>query len=95
VEENAEFMKEVVYEPDATGVSISDGIVQPNLKLELAIQGIAGWRTLQCFRVSQLPEPYGSQCVFQIMNVKHVVQNGKWETAIECAVRLTKSLFPK
>jgi hypothetical protein len=94
VEPDADFMKSTMYGPSIlSGIGLSEGIVQPGLTLEVVLQGISGWRTLQCFRMTQLLDPYGKDCVFQIKNVKHVVQSGKWETALECAVRLKISLF--
>jgi hypothetical protein len=91
VEPDISFLKETMF--GLHNENLADSIVQPNLSLEITMQGISGMRTLQCFSVSELPKPYGTNCVFQIRNVKHVVQNGKWETLVECAVRPTRALF--
>jgi len=57
--------------------------VQPNIILELTIQGIGGLRTFQYFLVKNLPEPYSDRnVIFRITDVHQTLEAGNWETTI-------------
>lgn len=57
--------------------------VQPNIVLELTIQGIGGLRTFQYFIVRNLPEPYSDKnIIFRITDVTQTLESGNWETTI-------------
>jgi hypothetical protein len=57
--------------------------VQPNIILELVLQGIGGLRTFQYFLVRNLPEPYSDRNIlFRITDVHQTLEAGNWETTI-------------
>lgn len=57
--------------------------VQPNIVMEMTIQGIGGLRTFQYFLVKNLPEPYSSRnIIFRITDVIQTLEAGNWETTI-------------
>ncbi len=61
---------------------------QPNFTLELTLQGIAGFRTFQCFSIKNFPRPYSDQeVIFQIVDVVHTLTNSNWETRIKAGIR--------
>lgn len=57
--------------------------VQPNIIIELTLQGIGGLRTFQYFIVRNLPEPYSDRnIIFRITDVHQTLEAGNWETTI-------------
>ena len=61
---------------------------QPNFTLELTLQGIAGFRTFQCFSIKNFPRPYSDQdVIYQIVDVVHTLSNSNWETRIKAGIR--------
>jgi hypothetical protein len=61
---------------------------QPNFTLEMTLQGIAGFRTFQCFSIKNFPRPYSDQdVIFQIVDVSHNITNSNWETTIKASIR--------
>ncbi len=57
--------------------------VQPNIILEMTLQGIGGLRTFQYFLVRNLPEPYSDRnIIFRITDVHQTLEAGNWETLI-------------
>jgi hypothetical protein len=61
---------------------------QPNFVLEITLQGIAGLNTFQCFSIKNFPKPYSEEdVIFQIIDVKHSINNENWETTIKAGLR--------
>jgi hypothetical protein len=71
------------------------GSQQPNFTLELTLQGIAGFRTFQCFSIKNFPQPYSDQeVIFQIIDMTHTLNSENWETRIKAGLRPLKGLIP-
>jgi len=69
---------------------------QPNFTLEMTLQGIAGFRTFQCFSFKNFPRPYSDEdVIFQIVDVTHNLTNDNWETRIKAGIRPLRGLKPK
>ena len=62
--------------------------IADNFLITLTLDGNYGFKPLQIFSISNLPKPYVSgNCLFQIMEVGHVVNNGKWDTEITAMLK--------
>ena len=65
---------------------------QPNFTLEMTLEGIAGFRTYQCFSFKNFPRPYSDdEVIFQIVDVTHNVTHNNWETKIKAGIRPFRS----
>lgn len=61
--------------------------IQPNITLELGMQGIGGFRTFMSFLIRNLPKPYSHKdVVFRIVDVQHILQNGKWDMIVKAGL---------
>lgn len=61
-----------------------------NFTLNLTLDGIFGLRMFQHFAVTNLPKPYvPGNVIFQISEVNHSLNAGKWETNITALLRCT------
>ena len=92
---NKELLTSLLNDNDeATNVNVYGG-QQPNFTLELTLQGIAGFRTFQCFSIKNFPRPYSDQdVIFQIVDVTHTVTSENWETRIKAGIRPLKGPIP-
>lgn len=62
--------------------------VADNFTITLRFDGIFALRNLQCFAISNLPKPYvPDNVVFQVLEVEHTIESGKWETIVSALVR--------
>lgn len=62
--------------------------VADNFTVTLRFDGIFALRNLQCFAINNLPKPYvPGNIVFQILEVEHTLESGKWETVVTALVR--------
>jgi hypothetical protein len=62
--------------------------VADNFTITLRFDGIFALRNLQCFAISNLPKPYvPGNVVFQVLEVEHTIESGKWETVVSALVR--------
>jgi len=60
--------------------------IQP-ITVEVSLQGIGGLRTFMSFLIRNLPNPYHHKDVaYRIVDVHHVVQDGKWDTVIKAGI---------
>jgi hypothetical protein len=64
----------------------------PGVKVEFTLLGVAGFRTFQVFKVSNLPKPYDKGALFQITEIKHSITTDGWNTRIVANVRPIKSI---
>jgi len=100
-----EIMKFVLPDSEMLRLMLDDGdeernprycAIQPNINLELTLQGIGGLRTFQYFFVRNLPSPYSSNdVIFRITDVQHSVQQGSWETVITAGLLPSKAYIKK
>ena len=59
-----------------------------NVEIEISLMGIAGIKTFEFFRVTNLPPPFNDDVVvFQVTNVTHVVNENTWETRLKAQLR--------
>jgi len=62
--------------------------VADNFTLSLTFDGIFSFRNLQVFGINNLPKPYvPGNVVFQVLEVEHQINSGKWETVVTALVR--------
>ena len=62
--------------------------VADNFTLSLTFDGIFSFRNLQVFGINNLPKPYvPGNVVFQVLEVEHQINSGKWETIVTALVR--------
>ncbi len=62
--------------------------VADNFTLSLTFDGIFSFRYLQVFGINNLPKPYvPGNVVFQVLEVEHQINSGKWETVVTALVR--------
>jgi len=60
--------------------------IQP-ITVEVGLQGIGGLRTFMTFLIRNLPKPYFHKDVaYRIVDVHHVLQDGKWDTVIKAGI---------
>jgi len=86
-EPDIDIQKSIMSDLDTHNNALHNGIM-PNTSLELTVQGISGLRFLDCFSVKNgLPKIYKKDVLFQITNIKHVLQDGNWDTIITAGVR--------
>jgi len=64
----------------------------PGTSIEFSVLGIGGFKLYQIFAVNNLPEPYKNKVVFQIMEIKHQIENNDWVVTIVCNVRPVGSI---
>jgi hypothetical protein len=58
------------------------------LEVTLAIDGIAGLSSGEYFHIDGIPEIYNRNGYFQILNVKHGLDESGWKTTIEASYRI-------
>ena len=76
--------------PDRKFVYTSDSIntaVMPGVTVEFTLLGLGGFKVFQTLAVKNLPEPYKNRVVFQIIEIRHQIQDNDWSTTIVCCVR--------
>jgi hypothetical protein len=62
--------------------------VADNFQISLTLDGIFSFRNLQCFAIKNLPKPYvPGNVIFQVLEVEHRIESGKWETVVNALVR--------
>lgn len=61
-----------------------------DFSVTLVIDGLSGLSCGELFRVDGIPEIYNKTGAFQIMNVKHTIDNKAWDTTIEATWRIIK-----
>lgn len=62
--------------------------VADNFVFEISLDGIYGLKVLENFSVENLPKPYTSDnVIFQIKEIEHVIQNGRWVTNIKSLLK--------
>ena len=67
-----------------------------NIHVELSLMGIAGIKTFEVFKISNLPPPYTEDTVvFQVENVMHTINEDTWETRIKANLRPASLLLKK
>ena len=67
-----------------------------NVEIEISLLGIAGIKTFEFFRVTNLPPPFNDDVVvFQVTNVTHVVNENGWETRLKAQLRPAYNLIDK
>jgi len=65
-----------------------------NIHVELSLMGIAGIKTFEVFKISNLPPPYTEDTVvFQVENVMHTINEDTWETRIKANLRPARLLL--
>lgn len=83
---NSSFLSLLLSDGDTNYNSRYYGI-QPNITLEMTVQGIGGIRTFQMFLIRNLPDPYSDKnVVFRIIDVESSLENGNWETTIKAGL---------
>lgn len=81
----------LVNDKDPRNASVNS-VLQPGIKAEITLLGIAGFKTQQIFAIDNLPTPYDKDILFQVIDVKHTLQNGNWTTTITAGLRPIKDL---
>lgn len=62
--------------------------VADNFQISIVFDGIFSFRNLQCFAINNLPKPYiPGNVIFQVLEVEHRLESGKWETVVNALVR--------
>jgi hypothetical protein len=62
--------------------------VADNFQVSITLDGIFSFRNLQCFAIKNLPKPYvPGNVIFQVLEVEHKIESGKWETVVNALVR--------
>ena len=62
--------------------------VADNFQVSITLDGIFSFRNLQCFAIKNLPKPYvPGNIIFQVLEVDHKLESGKWETVVNALVR--------
>ena len=62
--------------------------VADNFTVTIKFDGIFSFRNMQVFAISNLPKPYvPGNVIFQILEVDHEINSGKWETTVNALVR--------
>lgn len=80
----------LVVDKDPKNTSVNS-VLQPDIRAEITLLGIAGFKTNQIFAIDNMPAPYDKDIVFQIIDVKHTLQSGNWTTVITAGLRLIKN----
>jgi hypothetical protein len=83
VEPSSELIRKLTCDTDV----IQHTGCMPGTEIGLVILGIAGIKIMDYFTVSGLPARYSRGCVFQVNDVKHNIEKGKWSTTIRAGVR--------
>jgi len=81
----------LVNDKDPKNASVNS-VLQPGIKAEITLLGIAGFKTQQIFAIDNLPTPYDKDILFQVLDVKHTIQGGNWTTTVTAGLRPIKSL---
>jgi hypothetical protein len=81
----------LVNDKDPKNASVNS-VLQPGIKAEITLLGIAGFKTFQIFAIDNLPTPYDKDILFQVLDVKHTIQGGNWTTTVTAGLRPIKSL---
>jgi hypothetical protein len=67
-----------------------------NVEIEISLMGIAGIKTFEFFRITNLPPPFNDDVVvFQVTNVTHVINENTWETRLKAQLRPAYNLMGK
>ena len=67
-----------------------------NIEIEISLMGIAGIKTFEFFRITNLPPPFNDDVVvFQVTNVTHVINENTWETRLKAQLRPAYNLKGK
>jgi hypothetical protein len=82
---NYDLMMELVSVKDRKKVNHTS--IMPGLQFDITLQGIAGFRFMDCFKISGLPHTYSVNVIYQIINIKQSVTDGKWTTTLTCGLR--------
>jgi len=62
--------------------------VADNFQVSITLDGVFSFRNLQCFAIRNLPKPYvPGNVIFQVLEVEHKLESGKWETVVNALVR--------
>ena len=62
--------------------------IADNFQVSITLDGIFSFRNLQCFAIKNLPKPYvPGNVIFQVLEVEHRIESGKWETVVNALVR--------
>lgn len=81
----------LINDKDPKNASVNS-VLQPGIKAEITLLGIAGFKTQQIFAIDNLPTPYDKDILFQVLDVKHTIQGGNWTTTVTAGLRPIKSL---
>ena len=81
----------LINDKDPKNASVNS-VLQPNIKAEITLLGIAGFKTFQIFAIDNLPTPYDKDILFMVTDVKHTIQGGNWTTTVTAGLRPIKSL---
>jgi hypothetical protein len=85
----------VLPDSDLLNMLLDDGDKERNqrytglqpITVEVGLQGLGGLRTFMTFLIRNLPNPYNHNDVaYRIVDVHHVLQNGKWDTTIKAGI---------
>lgn len=63
--------------------------VLSSMEISLTIDGTSGISSGEYFRIEGIPEIYNENGVFQVLNVKHTLNESGWRTIIEAGFRYT------
>jgi len=67
-----------------------------NIHVELSLMGIAGIKTFEVFKISNLPPPYTEDTVvFKVEKVMQTINEDTWETRIKANLRPARLLLKK
>jgi hypothetical protein len=83
VEPSSELIRKLTCDTDV----IQHTGCMPGTEIGLVILGIAGIKIMDYFTVSGLPARYSRGCIFQVNDVKHNIEKGKWSTTIRAGAR--------
>ena len=61
-----------------------------SFSVTLVIDGISGISCGELFRIDGIPEIYNQTGAFQIMNIKHSIDDKIWNTTLEATWRIIK-----
>lgn len=81
-------LRQMLDDGDFKNNTAKYGGVADNFTVTLRFDGLFALRNLQCFAISNLPKPYvPGNIIFQVLEVEHTVDAGKWETVVTALVR--------
>jgi len=65
------------------------------IKLSLTLHGFTGLEPSDRFKINHIPSRYMNFVFFQIMRITHSISPGKFDTQVECAMRLRDTINEK